>query len=92
MKLTKKLSTLAIPLYLLVCDVAYSQAFSRATSKTQALTQELRTLAPIIGTLALIVIGIAYSKRLASNVTLMRWAVGALLVGSSGEIANFFFG
>ena len=32
-----------------------------------------------------------YMKKMASNETLFRWAIGALIFGSSGEIANMFF-
>jgi len=78
--------------YLLSCNLAHAQLFNRGTTGLQKFLDGFRVIAPVGGTLVLAVIAFFYAKKMASNETIVRWLVGAILFGSSGEIANLFFG
>jgi type IV secretory pathway VirB2 component (pilin) len=91
-KITTKLKNVASSLVMIglfsMNGLAHAQLAGATTALTTFRTQ-LQTICPIVGSIALIIIGVMYMKKMASNDTLFKWFIGALLVGVASPLALF---
>jgi type IV secretory pathway VirB2 component (pilin) len=70
---------------------AHAQGLTKAKNVLETFRDELTTIIPIIGVIALILLGIGYATRMVEKETFVRWAIGIVLAGSAAQITAMFF-
>jgi type IV secretory pathway VirB2 component (pilin) len=83
------LNSLAILAFL--PTAVHAQGLTKAKSVLETFRDELTTIIPIIGVIALIMLGIGYATRMVEKDTFVRWAIGIVLAGSAAQITAMFF-
>lgn len=71
---------------LLFASVAQAAGLAQATGVLQMLLSSLKTIIPVVATIALIICGVFYAMRMMHKDTFVHWFVGIIIAGSAVEI------
>ena len=76
---------------ILYIGVVEAAGLDKAKSALESFSEALLVIIPVVATLALIGIGLAYTLQWISRDQLFNWGKGVLLAGSASEIVALFF-
>lgn len=69
-----------------------AQGLDRAKDAADSFSADLKILIPVIATIALMIIGLLYSKRILGKDALWSWVVGIVIGGSAAQLVAVFWG
>lgn len=69
---------------------AHAAGLSKAKGALDGFLAELHIIVPVVATIVLICLALAYSWRMIQKDTLVQWGVGIVIAGSAAEIVAVF--
>lgn len=91
-KYSSRIKLFLVPAILITANIAEATGgLSKVKGTFELAKSELLAIIPVVATIVLILLGIAYANKMIERESLERWVIGTVIAGAAAEITTLFF-